>query len=130
MDKKTIMIVDDSRTIAWIVRETLERQGYNVLCAYSGQEALEWFDRQLPDLVILDVIMPNMDGLEVLARIKGSAKTSLIPVIMLTSNSDHDDVLKGYRLGADYYIIKPFKQTELLHGIELVLGRQKQPTAA
>jgi DNA-binding response OmpR family regulator len=74
--------------------------------------------------------MPNMDGLEVLAKIKGSPKTSLVSVIMLTSNSDHDDVLKGYRLGADYYIIKPFKQSELLHGIELVLGRQKQPTAA
>lgn len=130
MDKKTIMIVDDSRTIAWIVRETLERQGYNVRCAYSGQESLEWLDRQTIDLVILDVMMPNMDGLEVLAKIKGSPKTSLIPVIMLTVNSDHDDVLKGYRLGADYYIIKPFKQTELLHGIELVLGRQKQPTAA
>jgi DNA-binding response OmpR family regulator len=130
MDKKTIMIVDDSRTIAWIVRETLERQGYNVRCAYSGQEALEWLDRQTPDLVILDVMMPNMDGLEVLAKIKGSPKTSLVSVIMLTSNSDHDDVLKGYRLGADYYIIKPFKQSELLHGIELVLGRQKQPTAA
>jgi DNA-binding response OmpR family regulator len=130
MDKKTIMIVDDSRTIAWIVRETLERQGYNVRCAYSGQESLEWLDRQTPDLVILDVMMPNMDGLEVLAKIKGSPKTSLVPVIMLTANSDHDDVLKGYRLGADYYIIKPFKQSELLHGIELVLGRQKQPTAA
>jgi DNA-binding response OmpR family regulator len=130
MDKKTIMIVDDSRTIAWIVRETLERQGYNVRCAYSGQESLEWLDRQTPDLVILDVMMPNMDGLEVLAKIKGSPKTSLVSVIMLTSNSDHDDVLKGYRLGADYYIIKPFKQSELLHGIELVLGRQKQPTAA
>jgi DNA-binding response OmpR family regulator len=130
MDKKTIMIVDDSRTIAWIVRETLERQGYNVRCAYSGQEALEWLDRQMPDLVILDVMMPNMDGLEVLAKIKGSPKTSLIPVIMLTSNSDHDDVLKCYRLGADYYIIKPFKQSELLHGIELVLGRHTQPSAA
>jgi DNA-binding response OmpR family regulator len=130
MDKKTVMIVDDSRTIAWIVRETLERQGYNVRCAYSGQEALEWLDRQRPDLVILDVMMPNMDGLEVLAKIKGSPKTSLIPVIMLTANSDHDDVLKGYRLGADYYIIKPFKQSEVLHGIELVLGREKQPTAA
>lgn len=130
MDKKTIMIVDDSRTIAWVVRETLERQGYNVRCAYSGQEALEWLDRQMPDLVILDVMMPKMDGLEVLAKIKGSPKTSLIPVIMLTANSDHDDVLKGYRLGADYYIIKPFKQSEVLHGIELVLGRQKQPTAA
>jgi DNA-binding response OmpR family regulator len=130
MDKKTIMIVDDSRTIAWIVRETLERQGYNVRCAYSGQEALEWLDRQMPDLVILDVMKPNMDGLEVLVKIKGSAKTSLIPVIMLTANSDHDDVLKGYRLGADYYIIKPFKQTELIHGIELVLGRHTQSTAA
>ena len=130
MDKKTIMIVDDSRTIAWIVRETLERQGYAVRCAYSGEEALQWLDRKSPDLVILDVVMPNMDGLEVLAKIKGSPKTSLMPVIMLTSNSDHDDVLKGYRLGADYYIIKPFKQSELLHGIELVLGRQKQPTAA
>jgi DNA-binding response OmpR family regulator len=130
MEKKSVMIVDDSRTIAWIVRETLERQGYNVRCAYSGEEAIEWLNRQTPDLIILDVMMPHMDGLEVLAKIKGSPKTAPIPVIMLTANSDHDDVLKGYRLGADYYIIKPFKQSELIHGIQLLLGREKQPTAA
>jgi DNA-binding response OmpR family regulator len=130
MEKKTVMIVDDSRTIAWILRETLESLGYRVRCAYSGEDALELIDTQRPDLVILDVMLPHMDGLEVLTRIKGSPETCSIPVIMLTANGNSEDVLTGYRLGADYYIIKPFKQSELIHGIQLVLGREKQPTAA
>jgi DNA-binding response OmpR family regulator len=130
MEKKTVMIVDDSRTIAWILRETLESLGYRVRCAYSGEDALDMIDAQRPDLVILDVMLPHMDGLEVLTRIKGSSETYSIPVIMLTANGNSEDVLTGYRLGADYYIIKPFKQSELIHGIQLVLGREKQPTAA
>jgi DNA-binding response OmpR family regulator len=130
MEKKTVMIVDDSRTIAWILRETLESLGYRVRCAYSGEDALDILEDQRPDLVILDVMLPHMDGLEVLSRIKGSSETCSIPVIMLTANGNSEDVLKGYRLGADYYIIKPFKQSELIHGIQLVLGREKQPTAA
>jgi DNA-binding response OmpR family regulator len=130
MEKKTVMIVDDSRTIAWILRETLESLGYRVRCAYSGEDALDLMDTQRPDLVILDVMLPHMDGLEVLSRIKASPETNSIPVIMLTANGNSEDVLMGYRLGADYYIIKPFKQSELIHGIQLVLGREKQPTAA
>ncbi|MGH7768945.1 MAG: response regulator [Candidatus Binatia bacterium] len=130
MEKKTVMIVDDSRTIAWILRETLESLGYRVRCAYNGEDALELIDTQRPDLVILDVMLPHMDGLEVLTRIKGSPETYSIPVIMLTANGNSEDVLTGYRLGADYYIIKPFKQSELIYGIQLVLGREKQPTAA
>jgi two-component system, OmpR family, response regulator VicR len=130
MQKKTVMIVDDSRTIAWILRETLESLGYRVRCAYSGEDALEMIEDQSPDLVILDVMLPHMDGLEVLTRIKGSPETFSIPVIMLTANGNSEDVLTGYRLGAEYYIIKPFKQSELIHGIQLVLGREKQPTAA
>jgi DNA-binding response OmpR family regulator len=130
MEKKTVMIVDDSRTIAWILRETLESLGYRVRCAYSGEDALDMIEGQRPDLVILDVMLPHMDGLEVLSRIKASSRTCSIPVIMLTANGNSEDVLTGYRLGADYYIIKPFKQSELIHGIQLVLGREKQPTAA
>jgi DNA-binding response OmpR family regulator len=130
MEKRTVMIVDDSRTIAWILRETLESLGYRVRCAYSGEDALDMIEARNPDLVILDVMLPHMDGLEVLSRIKGSAETCSIPVIMLTANGNSEDVLTGYRLGADYYIIKPFKQSELIHGIQLVLGREKQPTAA
>jgi len=130
MEKKTVMIVDDSRTIAWILRETLESLGYRVRCAYSGEDALDMIDIQRPDLVILDVMLPRMDGLEVLTRIKTCPETNSIPVIMLTANGNSEDVLTGYRLGADYYIIKPFKQTELIHGIQLVFGREKQATAA
>jgi DNA-binding response OmpR family regulator len=130
MEKKHIMLVDDSRTVAWIVREALEGEGYSVRCVYNGQEALEHLAERKPDLVILDILMPKMNGLEVLSKIKGSSETASVPVIMLSVNGRHDDILKGYNLGADYYITKPFKPSELIHGIQLVLGRRRQPSAA
>jgi len=130
MDKKNIMVVDDSRTIAWIVRDTLEANGYAVRCVHSGEEALQRIEEQKPDIIILDIIMPKISGLEVLSKIKSSAETSSITVIMLTVNGRHDDILEGYRLGAEYYITKPFKQAELLHGVQRVLGRARQPSAA
>jgi DNA-binding response OmpR family regulator len=130
MRKKKVLVVDDSRTIAWVVKDTLEGAGYDVRCLHGGEDALKELEAQLPDLVILDTFMPQMSGLEVLAKIKASAKTCKVPVIMLTASGRHEDVLASYKLGAEYYITKPFTQNELLHGLALVLGREKQPSAA
>ena len=123
MDKKNVLIVDDNPTIASIVREALRSEGYGVTCVYSGEEALDYLEGQTVDLIILDVLMPQMDGFEVLRRVKVSPKTVSTPVIMLTVNDKHDDVLKAYRLGAECYITKPFRPRELIHNVQRVLGK-------
>ena len=122
---KTIMVVDDNPDIITIVKTILEGKGYNVLSASSGQELLSLLNNQIPDLIILDIMMPEMDGLEVLGRLKGVTETASIPVILLTAKVQYEDVLGGYKLGADYYITKPFTSTQLVNGINLLLGESK-----
>lgn len=123
--KKTIMVVDDNPDIITIVRTILEGKGYNVASASSGPELLNHLKSQKPDLIILDIMMPEMDGLEVLTRLKGVPETSSIPIILLTAKVQYEDVLGGYKLGADYYITKPFTSTQLINGINLLLGEGK-----
>ncbi len=120
--KKTIMVVDDNADIVTVIKTILEDKGYALQVAYSGQEAFNLLGEQKPDLIILDVMMPQMDGLEVLTRLKGNPVTASIPVIFLTERADDDDVIGGYKLGADFYIPKPFTKGQLLGGINLVLG--------
>jgi two-component system, OmpR family, alkaline phosphatase synthesis response regulator PhoP len=122
---RTIMVVDDNPDIITIVKTILEGKGYNVLSASSGQELLNLLNGQKPDLIILDIMMPEMDGLEVLGRLKGVTETASIPVILLTAKVQYEDVLGGYKLGADYYITKPFTSTQLVNGINLLLGETK-----
>ena len=123
--KKTIMVVDDNPDIITIVKTILEGKGYSVLSASSGPELLTLLKSQKPDLIILDIMMPEMDGLEVLTRLKGMADTTSIPIILLTAKVQYEDVLGGYKLGADYYITKPFTSTQLINGINLLLGEGK-----
>ncbi len=123
MDKnKTIMVVDDNPDIITIVKTILEGKGYSVFSASSGAELLNMLKGQKPDLIILDIMMPEMDGLEVLSRLKAVSETATIPVILLTAKVQYEDVLGGYKLGADYYITKPFTSTQLVNGINLLLG--------
>jgi len=123
--KKTIMVVDDNPDIITIVKTILEGRGFTVFSASSGAELLNMLGGQKPDLIILDIMMPEMDGLEVLTRLKGKTETSTIPVILLTAKVQYEDVLGGYKLGADYYITKPFTSTQLVNGINLLLGEGK-----
>jgi len=122
VSKKTIMVVDDNPDIVTILRITLESNGFNVRCAYSGEELFASLEELKPDLILLDIMMPQMDGLEVLARLKGNPATASIPVILLTAKADDEDVQIGYKMGADIYITKPFTGTEVLEVINLVLG--------
>jgi len=122
---KTIMVVDDNPDIITIVKTILEGKGYKVLSASSGAELLNLLKSQKPDLIILDIMMPEMDGLEVLSRLKAASDTATIPVILLTAKVQYEDVLGGYKLGADYYITKPFTSTQLVNGINLLLGEGK-----
>ena len=124
-NSKTIMVVDDNPDIITIVRTILEGKGFNVLSASSGAECLEALKSHKPDLIVLDIMMPEMDGLEVLTRLKSMSEFTNIPVVLLTAKVQYEDVLGGYKLGADYYITKPFTSTQLINGINLLLGENK-----
>ncbi len=124
---RTIMVVDDHPDLVEILRITLESKGFNVRCAYSGKELLAVLEKEKPDLILLDIMMPQMDGLEVLYRLKGNSDTASIPVIFLTAKVLYDDVIRGYNTGAEYYITKPFTNTQLLTGINLLLGVPEPP---
>ncbi len=123
---KTILVVDDYPDNLDIAKTILEGNGYGVQTAGNGPEAFSRWEEQKPDLIILDIMMPRMDGLEILERLKGTAETSSIPVILLTAKVQYDDVLEGYKLGADYYITKPFTSTQLINGINLILNGDQE----
>jgi len=120
---KKILVVDDNVDSIMILRSILESQGFVVRTAQSGVDAIEVLSHEVPDLVLLDVMMPQMSGIEVLERIKTTHATSKVPVIMVTAKIQDDDVLTGYQHGADYYITKPCTAKQLLYGIGLVLDR-------
>jgi CheY-like chemotaxis protein len=119
-----VLVVDDNEINLRLVEHALAGRGFVVELAASGPEALAALDRSHPDLVILDIIMPGMSGMEVLDRIKSNPRTADIPVIMLTARTADQDVIAGYQQGADYFIMKPLVPRQLLYGIGLVLGRK------
>ena len=118
-----VLVVDDNPDSVAIMRSILEGQQCDVLVASGGVEALERVKRDKLDLVLLDIMMPEMSGLEVLQRIKGNPDTLRLPVILVTAKTHDDDVLSGYQYGADYYITKPFTAKQLLYGVNLFLGK-------
>jgi len=120
--KKTIMVVDDDPEIVTLVRVILEQKKFNVLCAYDGPQALADLEKQKPDLILLDIMMPEMDGFEVLRRLKGAPETSSIPVILLSALNQLKDISKGYEMGADHYITKPFTVAHLMAVIDHLLS--------
>lgn len=121
---KTILVVDDEPRIAEAVSMNLELEGCQVSSASDGQEALRKITEELPDLVILDVMMPDMDGFEVLKRIR---EVSNVPVIMLTVKGNEADKVRGLDLGADDYVTKPFSPRELVSRVKAALRRMAMP---
>jgi CheY-like chemotaxis protein len=119
---KLILIVDDNEDVAHIAAAYLSKRGYAVVTATDGPRALALVAERRPDCILLDIMMPTMSGLEVLTRLKQEPATSSIPVILVTAKSGDDDVLEGYKEGADYYITKPFSAQQLVYGVRLVLG--------
>ncbi len=111
---KKILAVDDERHIVRLVEVNLQRAGYEVVTAFDGREALEKVKSENPDLVVLDVMMPYMDGFEVLKHLKADPATAEIPVIMLTAKAQDADVFRGWQSGVDCYLTKPFNPMELL----------------
>ncbi len=123
--KRTIMVVDDNADIVTVIKTILEMEGFLVQSAYRGKEVFKLLEEQKPDLIILDIMMPKIDGLEVLTRLKGGPDTASIPVILLTSRVEYEDVLEGYKKGAAYYITKPFTKHQLLGDIDSILSRDQ-----
>lgn len=111
---KRILVVDDERHIVRLIQVNLERAGYQVLTAFDGKEGLKKVSSEKPDLVVLDVMMPYLDGFEVLKRMKADSAMKDIPVIMLTAKAQDADVFRGWASGVDMYLTKPFNPMELL----------------
>jgi len=123
MNKKRILVVDDEKNIVELIRMNLERSGFETIPAYTGREALDEIDKSLPDLILLDLMLPDIDGLEICSRLKMNRKTKDIPIIMLTAKSEESDKVIGLGLGADDYVTKPFGVRELEARIKTVLRR-------
>jgi two-component system alkaline phosphatase synthesis response regulator PhoP/two-component system response regulator VicR len=117
---KKILAVDDEKHIVRLVQVNLERAGYEVVTANDGKEALEKVQSEKPDLVVLDVMMPYMDGFEVLQNLRRNPATRDIPVIMLTAKAQDADVFKGWQSGVDCYLTKPFNPMELLSFVKRI----------
>jgi DNA-binding response OmpR family regulator len=122
-----ILVVDDEPAIVTVVRERLEREGFQVRAVASGEEALAHLDAHPVDLVVLDVMLPGMDGFEVLRQLRGAGDT--VPVILLTARDEDVDKIVGLELGADDYLVKPFNPRELSARIRALLRRQAEVKA-
>ena len=121
--KEKILIVEDDKDIIKMLEYNLKKEGFKVIAAHDGEDALDLALRQYPDLILLDLMLPGIDGLEVCKTLKNESKTSLIPIIMLTAKSQESDKVVGLELGADDYITKPFSPRELIARIKAVLRR-------
>ncbi len=124
--KKKILLVEDEKTLAKALTFNLEKEGFHVTVAYDGAEALRAFSQDKPDLIILDLMLPVIDGYEVCRRVR---RLSEVPIIMLTARDEDIDKILGLELGADDYLTKPFNTRELLARIRAILRRTKQQAA-
>lgn len=122
--KATILAVDDEPRVLKLLKANLESSGYNVLTASDGEQAVQIVESELPDLVILDLMLPKMDGYAVCRHVR---EFSAVPIIMLTARSAQVDLIHGFEVGADDYLTKPFSVTELLMRVQAVLRRSKWP---
>lgn len=125
--KKRILVVDDEPDILELVRFNLEKEGFEVKTVQNGEEALRWVNRHAPDCIILDLMLPGMDGLEICRRIKGSEALQSIPILMLTAKAEETDMVIGLEVGADDYITKPFSPKVLVARVRAALRRHQDP---
>ena len=122
--RERILVVDDEEDLLELVNYNLTKEGYRVTCVGSGEQALDEARQALPDLIVLDLLLPSVDGLEVCRLLKSDARTQHIPIIMLTAKSEEADVVAGLELGADDYLTKPFSPRVLLARIKALLRRK------
>jgi DNA-binding response OmpR family regulator len=121
----SVLVVDDDPDVCDLVTYKLEQSGFEVRRASDGDAALREVAKRIPDLVLLDVMMPGISGLEVLERLRSAPATAAIPVVMLTAKAQENDVERGFELGADDYVVKPFSPRELVRRVTAVLSRRQ-----
>jgi len=122
MTKKKILLIDDSNTVLMMEKMILAASGYDVVVAHDGQEGVAKAATERPDLILLDVVMPKMDGIEACRRLRAQESTKSIPIIMVTTRSESNNVESSYRNGCNDYVNKPINNTELLAKVRSLLG--------
>jgi two-component system phosphate regulon response regulator PhoB len=123
MEREHILVVEDEESILELITYNLRKDGYHATGVMSGEDAIEEASEQLPDLVLLDLMLPGLNGLEVCKKLKGNKKTESIPIIILTAKGEEADIVAGLEMGSDDYIVKPFSPKVLLARIKAVLRR-------
>ncbi len=121
-ERKRILICDDDPVILRLLEVNLELEGYDVLTAHHGEEAFEIATRELPDLVILDIMMPRLDGYQTCQKLKAQSSTEQIPVVFLSAKAQQSDIEKGKSFGVSDYLTKPFDPNDLLDVVERLVG--------
>ena len=129
-DKPLVLVADDTHATTIMLQRLFEYEGYRVHCAYNGPDALDAARELHPDLVLLDINMPGMNGFEVLQRMRESESTASIPTILITALGDQSAIVQGLQLGADDYVTKPFSPRELVARVRAVLRRLESPRGA
>jgi len=124
MAKKNILVVEDEEDILELVSYNLMREGYGVVGVHTGEEGLEVLEREKPDLVVLDLMLPGIDGLEVCRQVKADKRFQFLPILMLTAKSEESDIVSGLELGADDYVTKPFSPKVFLARVRAILRRR------
>jgi len=125
MARESILVVDDEREILELVEYNLAKEGYSVVCVETGEDALAAARRKLPDLVLLDLMLPGVDGLEVCRSLKSDPTTTQIPIVMISAKGGEADIVSGLELGADDYVTKPFSPRVLMARVKAVLRRDQ-----
>jgi DNA-binding response OmpR family regulator len=128
--KRRVLVVDDEKDLVELITYNLGRNGFEVLTAYNGNDALDIAQREVPDLVVLDLMLPGIDGTEVARRLRADSRTAGVPIVMLTAKGEETDVVVGLTLGADDYVTKPFSMKILLARITTVMRRHEQAAGA
>ncbi len=128
-DQGRVLVIEDEKNIAELVRYNLEREGFQVVVAQNGEEGLRLVEQHHPDLVLLDLLLPRLDGLEVCRRLRQNDATRLLPIIILTAKASEADKVSGLELGADDYVTKPFSPRELIARIRVALRRRPSARA-
>lgn len=130
MAKQTILIIEDERSLVEALTYSLQKEGFEVIAASDGQEGLNRAQVSLPDLIILDLMLPVMEGLQVCRQLRSNSKTQDIRILMLTARGEEVDEIVGFNMGADDYVTKPFKTKALIHRIKAMLRRSQTTTDA
>lgn len=130
MGKKRILVIEDDKDIQELVRYNLEKEGYAVTLAASGEAGLKAVDKKIPDLVVLDLMLPGIDGFDVCRRLRSEGRTQAVPIIILSAKGEETDIVTGLEVGADDYVTKPFSPKVLLARIRAVSRRKSRPPVA